>query len=140
MINLNEQISRIQSMMDLISEESNNESIIRKALKQEGFYDFEILYSNSYYSGNNPYLIHVLKMYFIDKNKDYIMSKSGNLLTTSLYFQVRNNEPYLKEMDNLPGKLLKSFPPHFYEKFFEEEGAKVLKKIAEYKGGFQRWV
>jgi hypothetical protein len=138
-MNLQENINRIQEMMRIINEESKNESFIEKTLKLDGFYDFEISYDNSYYNGNGP-LTHEMIMYFIGKDGNYVRYDSGNVKSVKLYFRVRGNEPYLVDMDVLPGSFFRKIPPHIYEKFFEEKGSKVLKSYSKHKGGFDNWV
>ena len=127
-------------VLRVINEMDENESFLKDLFEFEGYYDFEIIYSNSYYPGNGP-LTHVLMLYFIGEDGNFIRYNSGNRFhrTSKLYFQVRNNEPYLVEMTGLPGNFLKGVPPHVYEKFFEEKGSKVLKSYSKHKGGFDNW-
>ena len=138
-MNLQEQISRIQEVMGFINEESKNETIIKKVLESLGIDDLDINYSNSYYPGNGP-LTHKLELYFVDKDGGYLRYASGNAMSVMLYFRVRNNEPYLVDMSKLPGNFLRTLPVELFEKFFEEKGANVLKRVAKAKGGFENWV
>lgn len=136
--NIINEIDTIRKIMVVISEKSENENLIEDLLEFEGFYDFNIMYSKSYYPGNGP-LTHVLEMYFVKKDGEYARYNSGNAITVKLYFRVRNNEPYLVEMSGLPGSFLGMIPSNIYEKYFEEKGSKYLKKFAEHKGGFDNW-
>jgi prophage maintenance system killer protein len=123
-----------------MEDNSENETIIRDIFKFEEFYDFNIVYSHSFYDGNGS-LTHVLEVYFLDKNGNYVRyKKSGNVMTIRLYFNVRNNKPYLAEMSDLPRSFMRIIPIDVYMKFFEEKGSEVLKKYAEHRGGFDRWV
>jgi hypothetical protein len=136
---LQENVKRIKDVMGVITEESKNETIIKKVLESLGIDDLDINYSNSYYHGNGP-LTHKLELYFVDKDGGYLRYASGNAMSVMLYFRVRNNEPYLVDMSKLPGNFLGALPSDLFEKFLEEKGANVLKRVAKSKGGFENWV